>query len=293
MAMIRENESDLNMALLNQLGVDQDTLLGRGGEAYVYALDEDRVARIYHPGANPTTVEERAALLRELNRSAHHVPFAIPAVIETLTLEDRIVTVERRLPGRPLNEVLADAQGSTRTKLIHAYLDAAARIGDLQSARPWFGDLMGGGSIRTATFHDYLAQRAARSLSAAGEEFAQVDPQALAAALPEPSAGALVHLDAFPGNMLSDGETVTAVVDFGVVAIVGDRRLDPLSAAAYLTPAITPTATDEDRRVAHAWLEERRLGDLFFPAQRWIAAFWSFAYDDEPLYAWCRSILLG
>lgn len=290
--MIRENDADLNSVLLNRLDIGADALLGRGGEAYVYALDADRVARIYHPGGNPTTVEERAALLHELGSSAHRVPFAIPAVIETHHLDGRIVTIERRLPGRPLGEALGEARGSARTKLIHAYLDAAARIGDLRVDRPWFGDLMGGGSIRTATFRDYLAQRAARSLASAGEEFARVDPGELAVALPEPATGELVHLDAFPGNMLADGEHITAVVDFGVVAIVGDRRLDPLSAVAYLTPAITPTATDEDRRVAHAWLDEHDLADLFIPAQRWIAAFWSFASNDEPLYEWCQSVLL-
>jgi Ser/Thr protein kinase RdoA (MazF antagonist) len=277
--------------ILNQFGIAHDALLGRGGEALVYALDAERVARIYHKGAGRATVDARAALLQELSGSAHGVPFAIPAVLETLVVEGRIVTVERRLPGRPLIDLLGEAVGSTRSALIRSYLDAAAHIGDLIADRPWYGDLMGGGAIRTATFGDYLAQRAARSL-AVGEEFAQIDPRALAAALPEPSAGALVHLDAFPGNMLADGEGITAVVDFGVVAIVGDRRLDPLTAVAYLTPAITPTATDEDRRVAHAWLEEKELADLFLPAQRWIAAFWSFASNDEPLYEWCQSILL-
>jgi aminoglycoside phosphotransferase (APT) family kinase protein len=280
-------------SVLSRLEIGADALLGHGGEALVYALDADRVARIYHPGANPVTVDERAALLRELGNSAHHVPFAIPEVLETHTVDGRMATIERRLPGRPLNEVLGEAAGEARTRLIHAYLDAAARIGDLRIDRPWVGDLMGGSPIRTTTFGDYLTQRAARSLAAAGNDFAQVDAQALAAALPEPATGELVHLDAFPGNMLSDGESITAVVDFGVVAIIGDRRLDPLSAAAYLTPAITPVATDEDRRLAHAWLAERDLSDLFIPAQRWIAAFWSFAYDDEPLYEWCQSILLA
>jgi hypothetical protein len=279
--------------VLNRLEIAHDALLGRGGEALVYALDADHVARIYHPGTNRAAVDARAALLQELAGSAHRVPFAIPTVIETLGFDAWIVTLERRLPGRPLNEVLGEAVGFTRTTLIHAYLNAAARIGDLIAARPWYGDLVGGsGAIRTSTFGEYLAQRAAHSLAAAGKEFARVDPQALAAALPEPSSAALVHLDAFPGNMLSDGEGITAVVDFGVVAIVGDRRFDPLSAAAYLTPAITPTATDEDRRIAYRWLENQDLAHLFIPAQRWIAAFWSFAYDDEPLYKWCQSILL-
>jgi hypothetical protein len=289
--MILANADGL-AGVLDQLGLADDALLGRGGEAFVYALDAERVARIYHPGANRATVDARTLLLQELAGSAHCVPFAIPAVIETRVLNERIVTVERRLPGRPLNEVLGETMGSTRTKLIHAYLTAAAQIADLVAARPWYGDLMGSDAIRTATFGDYLEKRAARSLAAAGNPFVHVDPKALASALPEPATGELVHLDAFPGNMLTDGEEITAVVDFGVVAIIGDRRLDPLSAVAYLTPAITPTATDEDRRIAHAWLNEQGLADLFLPAQRWIAAFWSFAYDDEPLYRWCQSILL-
>jgi aminoglycoside phosphotransferase (APT) family kinase protein len=99
-------------------------------------------------------------------------------------------------------------------------------------------------------------------------------------------------MDAFPGNMLVEGGTVTAVLDFGTVSIVGDRRLDPLAAAAYLAPLITPTATDSDLSVAREWLAGRGLDDLYEAAQRWIAAFWSIARDDLRLHQWCRSILL-
>ena len=73
--------------------------------------------------------------------------------------------------------------------------------------------------------------------------------------------------------MLGDGSAVTAVLDFGVIALVGDRRLDPLAAVAYLAPNITPTANPTDRALAREWLAERGLAELYEPARRWLAAF--------------------
>ena len=277
--------------LFDYLGIGAEQCLGRGGEAIVYAMDGERVARVYHPGTDPANVYARAALLDELAGNAYRVPFAIPAVLETVTYADRIVTIERRLPGRPVNELLAEATGETRAALIRSHLDAAARIGDLRVERPWAGELVGKHAIHTATFADYLAQRAEVSLSAARDLFGHVDARALADDWPEPADFTLVHLDAFTGNMLGEGDTITAVLDFGVVAICGDRRLDPLTAAAYLNPWITPTATDEDRAVAAAWVAEQGLAHLYEPARRWIAAFWSFARDDAALFEWCKTVL--
>jgi hypothetical protein len=42
-------------------------------------------------------------------------------------------------------------------------------------------------------------------------------------------------LDAFAGNMLTEGSVVSAVTDFGVTAEAGDARLDPLTAPVYLS----------------------------------------------------------
>jgi hypothetical protein len=280
------------LRVLRVFGVGSDALLGSGGEASVYALDHDRVLRVHHRGTSREGVEGRRALLSELGKSAARVPFAVPTVLDTTACEGRFVTIEPRLPGRPLTETLGESSGDDRVSLVRAYLDAAAAIGDLVIRRPWYGELSDAGAIRTETFREYLEKRAARSLSGAGREFGGIDPRELAAALPEPAQAALVHMDAFPGNMLAEHGQVTAVLDFGTVSIVGDRRLDPLTAAAYLAPLITPTATDSDLRVARQWLADRGLDDLYEPALRWIAAFWSVARDDLRLHRWCRSILL-
>ena len=218
--------------VMDAFGIDSSTLLGQGGESWVIALDDERIARVNRAGTNQVQVDRRTALLSELARSAGNVPFAIPEILDTVVIEKYIVTIECRLQGRPMTQVLAELTGEARASLVRAYLEAATQIGDLVVNRPWYGDLLQANAIHTSSFRVYLEKRASRSLKAAGREFEAVDPAQLAAALPEPRKAALVHLDAFPGNMLAEGERITAVLDFGASSIMGDRRLDPLTAAA-------------------------------------------------------------
>ena len=247
---------------------------------------------MHHPGTSADSVAARTSLLAELAACEAAVPFSIPEVVETALVAGHRVTVERRLAGRPLTQLLDAAQGAERVSLVRAYMDTAARIADLGLERPWYGDLTRGDAIRCATFREYLERRAADALRRAGPDFATINAAELAAQLPEPRRPEFVHLDAFPGNMLACGETVTAVLDFGGVAVMGDRRLEPLAAAVYLATDIARVSTDADRSEARDWLATHGLDAYFEAAQRWIAAFWSPALDDLRLHAWCRSVLL-
>lgn len=281
------------LRVMRRFGVGRDALLGIGGEACVFALGKDRILRVHHPGTTRHAVEQRARLLEELHRSAGAVPFAIPRVDETVEEHGRLVTIEPRLPGRPLLEVLGELTGAERDHLLTRFLDGSARLHALRVDRPWYGDLCDSTPVRASSYRAYLEERARRSLAAAGGALARIDAAELSAALPEPDRPSFVHLDLYPGNVLVEGREVSAVVDFGGPSLVGDARLDPLSAAIYLTPYITPAATDRDRSLAREWLKAQDLADLFAPAERWLAARWAFARDDVQLHAWCRRILLG
>jgi len=135
--------------------------------------------------------------------------------------------------------------------------------------------------------------RAAQSFAAAGPPWDQIDAGGLALDLPEPTRPEFVHLDAFAGNMLTDGAGITAVLDVGYTCLAGDRRLDPLAATVYLEPRppLFPFATARDQQIARAWLRSAGLLDLLQPARRWLAAYWAFAVDDAPMQEWCRSVL--
>jgi aminoglycoside phosphotransferase (APT) family kinase protein len=280
-------------SLLRRFGVTADDCLGHGGEARVYALGHDRVLRVLHRGGRADDVVRRHRLVCDLRRA--RPPFALPDVLEVGEAGGRVFAVERRLPGRSVLDALGSCVGAARSRLIESHLETAAALGDLYLAqRRDYGDLVLEDPITTPTWHAYLARRAAANLSRSTSEFRSVDPDALVDGLPDAAAPAFVHLDAFAGNMLTDGTGITAVIDIGSICVAGDRRFDPLSAAVYLaSPEITPVATAADIDVAMAWLRAAGLHDWFDPARRWLAAFWSFAVDDPNVLAWCRRVLLA
>ncbi len=278
--------------VLTEFGVTADDLLGHGGEAWVYALGDDRVLRVLHSGGRAGDIRRRQHLVDGLSRSGP--PFELPEVLEVGEAGGRVFAIERRLPGRSVLEVLHFSTGSQRRHLVERYLDTAAALGDLHlDPRDTFGDLMSDDPITTSTWHTYLVERAAANLARSTSEFWSIDAGELAGELPEPTGPAFVHLDAFAGNMLTDGTSITAVIDFGSTSVAGDRRLDPISAAVYLAaPEITPVTTPADIDVAMSWLRAADLHQWFDPARRWLAAFWSFAVDDPTVLRWCRGVLL-
>ena len=280
------------MAVALRFGVAPDALLGHGDEAWVYGLDDDRVLRILRDGGRKTDVLRRSALVAELALS--QPVFRLPEVLDVGEVEGRTYAVERRLPGRSMLEQLGRIEGPARERLIEAYLDTSASLGDLHlPARAGFGDLIADDAIVAPTWRLYLQERAAWNLARSPPGLRRVDPVAIADGLPDISTPRFVHLDAFPGNFLTDGTRITAVIDIGDSSLAGDRRLDPIASAVYLSdPYLTPTATARDVDVALAWLRTNGLAELLEPGRRWLAAYWSFEADNPEAMAWCSEVLL-
>ena len=87
--------------VLTKLGVASVVLLGAGHEAQVYAMSDNRVARIMRPGSTLAEAEARAALLREIADSAATLSFHTPVVRSVELIGDRVVVIERLMPGSP------------------------------------------------------------------------------------------------------------------------------------------------------------------------------------------------
>jgi putative membrane protein len=280
------------LSVLRTFGITPEDKVGQGGEAQVYRVGNDRVLRVLHGGANAEAAWRRRALVEELRQA--QPPFALPDVLEIGQEAGRVYVVEQRLPGRSLLETLASATGAGRRRLVEDHLQTAAALGDLfLIPRLSYGDLIGDNPVTTATWRDYLVARGAANLARSTDDLRSIDPAALAADLPEPDGPAFVHLDAFAGNMLTDGNAITAVIDIGPTSVAGDRRLDPLSAAVYLlAPDITPATTADDGDTVRGWLRNAGLDRWFEPSRRWLAGYWSFAVDDPAVLRWCRSVLL-
>lgn len=267
--------------------------LGEGGEAEVFGLDSDRIIRLFRSGTNIADVNRRTTLLAEIATGARGLPFATPEPLETGETVGRHFTLEKRIPGTSLLQGLETARGAQRRRLIEQYMEIGWQIGQIDVTRPYFGEMSHADPIQAPSWEAYLVERSTRSLAAS--PLAHIDPSDFVRPLLqgeiEPG---LVHLDYFPGNVMAAGGQITAVIDFGYATIIGDRRMNGLVAAAHLvTPRITPTVTAEDREIAFAWLEAHGLFEYYENGLPWLAAYWTFAWDDTPLFEWCRSILVG
>ena len=280
-----------DLPILAALGASNAPRLGEGGEARVYALADHQVLRLLRPGASSAQQQARADLLAEISAGRGKIGFATPEVERIIEVEGRVAVIERRLPGIPFSQALTLAQGEERRLLLLDYLNAASQIGDIAVKRDFFGDLGSERAIRRSSYRDYLSARLALTRALPGP-LSHLPIDTLDG-IPDCSAGALVHFDIFPGNVLVDAGRVSAVIDFGATSMIADRRLDCWSAVAYLDPELSPEANPQDRALAVDWLEQRGLGADFAAAKRWIASYWCFAHDDPKVSAWCAHILGG
>jgi hypothetical protein len=279
------------VAVLASFAVAPTSYLGHGGQAWVYALPDGRALRVLHEGGSTALVEEQRALLVELSRSP--MPFALPQILEVGERFGRAFVIERRLVGAPGVQLLTRLDAVDRRALIEAHLDATLRLHELALApRPFFGELLGPDPVRGSTWLEYLALRAEFGLARSNGRVPHVDVSSLIGEFDDVAEGRFVHFDAFLDNMLFDRSSVTAVLDFGPTAAVGDPRFDVIAAVVYLsTPAHTPTSTKADADVAFEWLRRHELADLLPAVRRWLAAFWAFSDEGPRLTEWCRSVL--
>ena len=274
----------IEAALRLRFGSELGPRLGGGGEADVRALGDDRVLRLCNADTSRVSFGARSGLMARLNGRCGGV--AVPRVLEEGFVEGHLFTIETRIPGTPMDKVLQEP--GDRAALLTDYMETARLLSSGSCSGP-FGEIAHEAPITADSLREYMTTRARLSMEQGG---VHLDAEHLAAPFAEPDRPALVHLDYFPGNVMTDGQKVTGVLDFGYSTVVADARFTPVLAAIYLSNRITPPTRDDDRALAMNWLEAQGLAELVDPLRRWIAAYWSFCRADDPnLAAEIRRVL--
>ncbi len=287
-------------AVLAHFAADVGERVGHGGEATVYALGDDRVLRLYHHQPHGGSAM-MAAFYDEIDRGA--VPFVVPQVLDHGEIDGTWYSIDRRIAGRPLMDVLPSLSGERRRRMLDAYLDGAHAIAALTIDREGYGEILLDDAIMADTWPAFLRARVAQILTISRPDLEGDVPdldRALAgadraiAALPVRPPRVLVHGDYFPGNVMVDEETlrVTGVIDFGPLTVMGDALLDVTSAVVFLE-----ASRDSFERADSAYLTEalvRRYGDGIIDVMRTYRAYCALRLshtklDDDHLYAWCAA----
>jgi aminoglycoside phosphotransferase (APT) family kinase protein len=242
-------------------------------------------------------VRRIGALYDSADRDA--VPFALPQVLEVHE-EEVAWSIERRLPGQPLDARLGALDGDERRRAIDGYVDGAAGFAALGVPTGFgdgYGELLTAEALRADRWGDLLAARLTLQLeldvSAARASVPDLDRAAeriIASARAEPAEGrTLVHGDYFPGNVLfGDDLRVSAVLDLGWLTVVGDPTHDVRSAVAFWGVRPWSRPGDDAALLAAA---QRHLGSdaavLIGRTRRFEQLRFAFVAEDPHLHAWC------
>jgi putative membrane protein len=289
-------------ALLASFGTGRDQLLGAGGESEVFALDEQRVLRLYrqrHEAPQQTIGQLRALYACWAD---FDVGIELPIILEAGDRDGRPYSIDRRFSGRPFSLWLAQAEPSERRTALLSFLDATARLAELPSPVPGFARLIGPDAPAEFASAAELARnmlvgptlhsrwQLTQDLPSVGEVW-----ERLQADLSEREvAPVVVHGDVCPPNayvsMGPDGPVVTGIGDFSPHTVHGDPMMDVTGAVAFLELEPYPAAADDAAWLATVAVE--RWGadtahwmDVY---RRFYGFYFSNAYEFDPaLYGWC------
>ncbi|NHB83644.1 phosphotransferase [Tessaracoccus sp. HDW20] len=236
-------------------GLHPGDVLGAGMEGTVVDLGDALVAKVWHGRSR----EDLTALLTfGLGLGAAPIPFATAGAVELLDLDGRLVTIERKVRGVRLSpgpRPAAEPAGAREARIIGDVLDGLKlatdpRLGVLPA-------LPGEPPLETgATFGQALARLAERRFEASADslrvcvrDIDRVMARLTGAlsALPDGPTRSLIHGDLIPGNILVSDDTVSGVLDFGFLTMLGDPQFDAAIAASIYDMYGTNARQSEDR----------------------------------------------
>jgi putative membrane protein len=289
--------------VLGYFDIGPSQLLGSGGESRVFALDDERVLRLYH--ATHEGPEPVAAQLRALYDSwaGVDVGVEVPRILAVGRLGGRSYTVDRRMSGRSFSAWLAQASATERRHALTSYLDAALALQALPTPVAGFARLVGDGAPQEfGSLAELLTHQMNSALMRSRERLEHDVPavvevwNALQADLIERQCvPRLVHGDLCPPNTYvsraPDGSAVVSGIgDFSPHTLVADPLMDVAGAVCFLELEAYEGA------VADAvWLGELAIARLGSDTVRWIGVYrrfygfyFSSTFDVQPeAYAWC------
>jgi putative membrane protein len=289
-------------ALLAAFGTSRVRLLGAGGESEVFAVDDQRVLRLYrqrHEAPHQVIGQLRALYASWTDCD---IGVELPRILEAGERNGRPYSIDRRFSGRPFSPWLAQAEPGERRSALLSFLDATTRLAELPGPVPGFARLIGPDAPAQFASAAELARNmlVGPTLSSRGRlsqdlpHVAEVWERLQADLLGREVTPVLVHGDICPPNAYMsigpDGPVVTGIGDFSPHTVHGDPMMDVTGAVAFLE--LEPYAAAAEDAV---WLETVAVERWGSETRHWIDVYRRFygfyfsnAYEFDPaLYGWC------
>ena len=223
--------------VLKKFGINNAALLGQGAHSRVFSVDSNHVIRIFSPGTDWNSVIAVANFYNSLDISK--ASFGVPKIHDIGSSEGFFFSVETRLANN-LEQSIMYVSGLAKETLLKNYIKSAGDIRNLKTEfEGFYGDLISADPIRTNSWSEYLILRVEASLELSrqhlrndieGFDELYSSWQSKVIELPNPYPD-VVHGDYYPGNVIvNESNKVTEIIDFSMYTILGDWRIDPVSA---------------------------------------------------------------
>jgi hypothetical protein len=247
--------------ILKKYQIVPGALLSQGMEAEVYADSPGTVLKLYAGTASLGDLRTLQDFYFSLDRQ--RVPYSLPRVLAVMPEDGVIVTIEQRLLGRRLSDVLRSLEAGLLDEMMQRYLAAALDVSSLEAPPglnryklldPEGLSLLSGGDWHAFLWR-YITHKLVdlrSNLSRDVHEFS-AKMQQLFAILQQPYIGEyrLIHGDFFPGNLLVNADNqVAALLDFGLFTFYGDYLFDIATGWVFLDMYDELKAKVRDRYLA-------------------------------------------
>jgi hypothetical protein len=223
--------------ILQKYQVAPETWLSSGMEAEVYAYGADAVLKLYAGTASHADLITLQDFYHGLDRQ--HVPYALPRIHTVAQEADFLVIIEQRLVGTQLSALLPGLTTGQLDEIMQRYLSAALAASTIHTSPTWerykLFDPDQVSERSKGDWHQFLTRYLSHKLVQVSPYLSRDVPQLAAkvdhlhAILDQPYHGEerLIHGDFCPSNLLVDDEhTITALLDFGLLTMVGDPLFD-------------------------------------------------------------------
>ena len=223
-------------AVLRKYGLTSADLLSQGMEAEVYACDPGTLLKLYRGAGCLADLSMLRDFYARLERGG--LSYALPTIQQVSVEGEFCVSIEPRMPGVPLSNLLPGLEQAQMDAAMHTYLSALMELSLLplpEFERYLLFDPHRLSGCAEGDYHHFLARWLAHKLAQVaphlGRDVSDFERkvQQMTTILTQPYTGSLrlVHGDFFPGNLLVDaGRRVTALLDFGFMTHYGDPLFD-------------------------------------------------------------------
>ncbi|NNH76040.1 aminoglycoside phosphotransferase family protein [Nocardia uniformis] len=252
--------TDSERELLRHYGLTGIQPLGVGTEAHVYALETDRVLKIYADRGQLEVFDTLRDFHDRLDTSA--VPWTVPRIHDIARHGDLIAVVEDRVAGTTMD---SHATGADDEPLEQLYLQTVQQMSKLMVNPPLGRRLLlpapGSTGTRGNDWNEFITNTVSEKLRIVApllrRDIDDIDTRAdcLLGRFSDRYDGpdAVVHGDLYPGNILmTDRATVTGIIDFGTFTMIGDPLYDLATACGFWRMYEPDHATVRNRLLDHA-----------------------------------------